>query len=159
MATVHLVYGYLGAGKTTFARCLEDQTDAVRFSADEWYLRLFTDGATTAHLDPARWDRMMALLDELWPSLLTRGVDVVLDFGFWSRASRDRARALAKAADAVIRLYEVTCREDIARARCLDRNPQPGVSFEIGPAAFEDLKAKLEPLGEDEEHHTIDTSA
>ncbi len=28
----------------------------------------------------------MSQLDELWPQLLARGLDVVLDFGFWSRA-------------------------------------------------------------------------
>ena len=32
MATAHLIYGYLGAGKTTFAKKLERELPAIRFS-------------------------------------------------------------------------------------------------------------------------------
>ena len=46
MATVHLVCGFLGVGKTTFAVALASQLGAVRFSVDELYLKLFADGPT-----------------------------------------------------------------------------------------------------------------
>jgi predicted kinase len=93
MATAHLIHGYLGAGKTTFAAKLASQKNAIRLSADEWYLRLYTDGRPNTHLDDSLLLRLESVLDELWPSILIQGVDVVLDFGFWSRESRDRAVA------------------------------------------------------------------
>ena len=38
--TVHLLCGLNGAGKTTLARSLEASLPAVRFSLDDWMLRL-----------------------------------------------------------------------------------------------------------------------
>ena len=43
MATAHLIHGFLGAGKTTFARELEQNIPAIRFSHDEWMTRLYGD--------------------------------------------------------------------------------------------------------------------
>jgi hypothetical protein len=36
MSTAHLIHGFLGAWKTTFAKKLEAELGAVRFSQDEW---------------------------------------------------------------------------------------------------------------------------
>jgi tRNA uridine 5-carbamoylmethylation protein Kti12 len=43
MATAHLIHGFLGAGKTTFARQLERELRAIRFSQDEWMANLNGD--------------------------------------------------------------------------------------------------------------------
>jgi predicted kinase len=43
MPTTHLIHGYVGAGKTTFARRLEQELPAIRFSHDEWMTRLYGD--------------------------------------------------------------------------------------------------------------------
>ena len=122
VATVHLVHGYLGVGKTWFARRTERETGGIRFSPDEWYMRLFVGDESTHHLDEVLWRRLMALIDDLWPAVAAAGVDVVLDFGFWTRAARDRARALAISAGAEAVLYQVVCDEaDFPDdATCLD---------------------------------------
>jgi predicted kinase len=159
VAIAHLVHGFLGAGKTTFARRLEVATGALRLSSDEWYMKLHVAEGTTPHLDQGLWDRLMLVLDGLWPALLKRDVDVILDFGFWSRTGRDRARRLAEAAGATARLYQVICDENLARARCQARDEQPHGSFRIDADAFEDLKAKFEALAEDEDREVVDTSA
>lgn len=41
MATAHLIHGFLGVGKTTFARQLEERLPAIRFSHDEWMARRY----------------------------------------------------------------------------------------------------------------------
>src|SRR2546421_108333 len=41
MATVHLIHGFLGSGKTTFARQLEESLPAIRFTHDEWMSRIY----------------------------------------------------------------------------------------------------------------------
>jgi predicted kinase len=84
-ATVHLVCGFLGSGKTTFAKALSAQRAAIRFSVDEWYLRLFAEGPTY-ELDRASMSRLLDVLNDLWPQLAQAGNNVVLDFGFWSRS-------------------------------------------------------------------------
>ena len=156
MAVVHLIHGYTGAGKTTFARRLESESGALRISVDEWYLRLFVEG-TTHHLEPALMTRLVELLDELWPSLCSHGVDVILDFGFWSRSSRDHARALAATAGAEPILYHVVCDDEVARERLLSRDNAGTGSFRIDEQAYNDLRSKYEPLGPDEDHLVIDS--
>jgi len=158
MATAHLIHGYLGTGKTSFARTIERRVDGIRFSVDEWYLRLYAGGEPTAHLEPAWWNRVLAMLDEIWPKVLHHGVDVVLDFGFWSRQLREDTRRLALSVGGEIKLYRLTCNEDVARARCLGRNVNPGDAFVIDVLAFDALREKFEPVGADEPHELIDTT-
>jgi predicted kinase len=158
VATAHLIHGYLGAGKTSFATHLEQAVRGMRFSVDEWYLRLYSGDAPAPHLEPAWWDRLYSLLRDLWPGLLQHGVDVILDFGFWTRSSRDEARALARAVGAENRLYAVVCSDEVARTRCLARNADPGASFVIHAEALEALRAKFEPVEPDETFELVDTT-
>ena len=154
-----MVCGYLGAGKTTFARELAESTGALVISEDRWYLGLFADGKPTAHLDDVLLARLVAVLDELWPNLLRHGVDVVLDFGFWSRARRARSRRLAHDAGAETRMYLVRCDDEVARARVAARDRNPRDSFLIGPAAYDALRTKFEDPGSDEDYEVIETSS
>jgi AAA domain len=41
MTTAHRIHGFLGVGKTTLARQLEQRIPAIRFSHDEWMARLY----------------------------------------------------------------------------------------------------------------------
>ena len=41
MPNLHLIYGFAGAGKTTFARKLEAEISAIRFTHDEWMVKLY----------------------------------------------------------------------------------------------------------------------
>src|SRR5688572_8578404 len=52
VATAHLIHGFVGAGKTTFAKRLAAETGAIRLSMDEWYLRLYTGGEPTESQEP-----------------------------------------------------------------------------------------------------------
>lgn len=154
MATVHLICGFLGVGKTTFSQRLTKQTSAVRFSLDELYLQLFTD-EPTRHLDAEAFDRLLRTVNGIWPQIVNAGVDVVLDFGFWRRDFRDDIRKRAGLAGADARLYWLECPDDVALARCLQRNGEPG-AFLISAQDFHDLKTKFEPPASDEVSEVID---
>jgi predicted kinase len=156
--TAHLIHGYLAVGKTTFARRLSLRTGAVLLSADEWYLRLYTDGTPTGHLDNELYRRLESQLDELWPQILSHGVDMVLDFGFWTRSLRDRTRRLATAAGATVVLHSVTCSEQIARQRLAARNEDPCGSFLIPDGAYDHLRSKFTALDADEPHVNVTES-
>jgi predicted kinase len=103
-------------------------------------------------IDELIWD-MAALF-------LKKGHDVIMDMGFWSRTSRDRAREFAKENKAEVKLYAVVCPENVMWKRVLERtyNPSSQALF-IDENAFELFKKRFEPLEPDEEHIIVDTSA
>ncbi|HZC15226.1 MAG TPA: ATP-binding protein, partial [Caulobacteraceae bacterium] len=113
MATAHLIHGYLGAGKTSFAKRLERDLPSVRFSHDEWMARLFGEDSA-AELFQERRERVWDLIATQWARCLELGLDVVLDLGFWARAERDAVRTQVAALGADCRLYELTCPESEA---------------------------------------------
>lgn len=156
MARAHLVCGFLGVGKTTFAKRLAQQVGGVRFSVDELYLRLFATGPTY-DLDRAALDRVFTVLDQLWPQVVRVGTDVVLDFGFWSRHLRDHVRSLAQAQGAQTQLHWLRCSDDTALARCLARNGAPD-AFLISAQGFYELKPHFQPPDGDEPHELVDTA-
>ncbi|MBS0279015.1 MAG: AAA family ATPase [Proteobacteria bacterium] len=157
MATAHLLFGSPGVGKTTFAKQLEAR-GAVRFTPDEWMCGLFGEDPPAA-IFPEKASALLSLIQPIWTRCLACGADVVLDYGFWKRSERDEARKIVRGVGASSILYAVTCSETEARDRIARRNNAPDRSLYIAPATFEILKARLEPLGSDEDHVVISTAA
>jgi predicted kinase len=91
-----MIHGYLGTGKTTFARQLEQDLPAIRFTHDEWMARLYGEDPPVEHFADY-YARVRSLIDSLWPRCLELGSDVVLDLNFWSRRERDEARRVVAA--------------------------------------------------------------
>jgi hypothetical protein len=81
MATAHLIHGFLGVGKTTFARQLEERLPAIRFTQDEWMARLYGDDPPVEHFAEF-YRRVWEQMEGVWPRCLELGLNVVLDFGF-----------------------------------------------------------------------------
>ena len=52
--TLHLIVGLPGSGKTTLARSLEREHDALRLCPDEWIARLYGNSPSQPVLDGAR---------------------------------------------------------------------------------------------------------
>jgi predicted kinase len=95
-----IVCGLPGAGKTTLALALEDELQAVRFSADEWMVDLGID----LFASEAR-DRIEGMQWRLSERLLTLGQCVIVEWGTWAKAERDHLRTRARGLGADVELH------------------------------------------------------
>ena len=150
MATAHLLHGFLGTGKTTLARRLEVEFLAIRFTPDEWMARVFGEDPPESTYQACE-RALMDVMEPIWTGCLTRGVDVVLDYGFWRRRERDEVRVRVKLTGSLPRLYRLSCPETEARRRVAARNASPLRTVYIAPETFDQLKARFQPLDGDEE--------
>ncbi|HWA78468.1 MAG TPA: ATP-binding protein [Polyangiaceae bacterium] len=150
MATVHLLCGKTGSGKTTFARRLE-QSGAMRFSIDEWMLRLYGPRMPRKEFD-ARVSICLDLVLELAERMAELGVPVVIDAGFWRKEERRRARARLEEKGLRTCLHYFDLPENELWQRLERRNGDlPKGTFEITREMFELFAGWFEPPGPDED--------
>ena len=152
---VNLVSGSTGAGKTSFARKLAEEKQAVRFSIDEWMNNLYwPDQAPGADY---RWaiERVERCEHQIWASALEvlrceRGV--ILDLGFTERRQRARFAKWAMEAEAALVTYFVTANPDVRRARVRQRNVEKRETFEfeVTDDMFDFMEGIFEPPTDDE---------
>ena len=95
MAKVIMTCGKICCGKTTYARKLKEERNAVILSIDEITLTLFPDGAGAMH--DTYTLRAEQYLLALSLQILETGTDVILDWGLWTRAQRERIREFYQA--------------------------------------------------------------
>jgi predicted kinase len=146
MATLFMICGLPGSGKSMLAKRLETEHRALRLVPDEWMVRLVgtgTDEQKRAAVEAIQW--------ELAQRLLTLGVDVVLESGFWSRRERDEVRVRAAQLGATVELYFLDVPHAELVQRLLARNEAlPPDTFKIEPADLDEWTQLFEPPTEDE---------
>lgn len=123
MATLHLMVGLPCSGKSTLARTLEHEHAALRLAPDEWHIRLFGQDAEEPE-HQARHTLIETLLWEVARRALALGVNVILDFGFWTRAEREDFRSRAKRLGASSEVHFLDVAEDELLRRLTHRNAQ-----------------------------------
>jgi predicted kinase len=113
--TLYLTVGLPGTGKTTAARAIEIEHHALRLTKDEWVKALY------GHENPpAVSDVIEGRLIEIGLRALELGVNVVIDYGLWSRDERAALRQCAAdlGAACVVLYFELPKEE---QRRRLDR--------------------------------------
>ncbi|HET8669160.1 MAG TPA: ATP-binding protein [Candidatus Saccharimonadales bacterium] len=150
IATLHLICGLPCSGKTTLAKQIEKERSALRLTPDEWITRLFGADLSVEALDAAR-DPVEAALWDVAARVLVLGVDVVLDFGFWSSGEREEFRGRAMQLGAGSELHFLEVPEEVLITRLAARNAQlPQGTFWIDEARLRLWSSWFEPPTEEE---------
>lgn len=145
MTILHLMVGLPGSGKTTWARQIADITGAIRLTPDEWQTRLRGNDAYLPDHDRLH-DSVEAIMRDLAEDLLQRGVDVILDFGFWSRQERDELRFFARGLGADCTTHYAAASHAVLERRRVERIADaPADKFCFSAATLAEWIGRFEP--------------
>ena len=149
MATIHLVYGPQGAGKSTYARRLGAERNLVRFSIDEWMGQLYGPDLPKPMNFAWIMQRVRRCEHRIWATatdIAKTGSDVVLDLGFMKVKSRDEFLERGRSDGHASQLHFVDAPHAVRRARVLTRNVEKGetFAFEVTAPMFDFMEREFE---------------
>ena len=148
-ATLNVIYGPSGAGKTTYANAFARREHAVAFILDEWMAQLFGPDIPAQVEYPWLVERVGRCEAQIWSTVaavMASGTSVILDLGLMRKADRDRIREIAEAVDLPLQWHYVTAPQDARRARVAERTQVHGKSFalQVTPDMFEFVEGVFE---------------
>lgn len=150
---LHLIVGNTGSGKTTYAKQLKQNNNAVLFSIDTWNKVLFfPDKQPTDRLDwfLERIERSEAVMMNLIEQLENSNTDSILDLGLSKFEHRDKFRAFANTHGYDIKLHYLDIPKQTRLERVMQRNTEQGdtFEFEVTRDDFEFMETWFEPPNE-----------
>lgn len=159
-----LMHGLSGSGKTTAARLMATELDAVRIRSDVERKRLF--GLAAAARSGARLPRggiyseaatvaVYERLADLASRVLRSGRHCIVDAAFLDAGLRDRFADLAAARRVPCRIASCEAAVDALRARVAERAAKGTDASEAGPGILEYQLSRHAPLRPDEVAHGL----
>jgi predicted kinase len=125
-ASLIIVCGLPGSGKTTHARQVQEKLRAIRFCPDEWMNALSLD-----IWDEPRREKIERLQWQLAQQLLALGLTVIIEWGTWGRSERDGLRLGARELGAAVELHYLSAPVDALLDRIRRRGMEnPPISRE-----------------------------
>ncbi len=152
MATLHVICGKAGAGKTTLARSLGHRLPALVFCEDEWIATLGFEIRTLADFTAAA-TKCRALIAPLACRALSLGLSVVFDFAGNTVKGRAWAGGIAEqaGADRLLHYLEATDAECLAAIRRRNAEKPAGVYYgAVSDETFHAVTAFFVPPGPEE---------
>ena len=142
MPTIHLMVGFMGFGKTTIAKQLEEKFSAVRLTHDEIMLKRYGR-------NPDDFQNKYKIVDDEIRKKATdcvkKGQDVILDYGFWTHIKREEYYGWAKTLTEQVVFHYIICDLDTAKQRVLKRSANEKNALWIDENTFDTLAKQYEP--------------
>lgn len=144
--TLHLMCGKMAAGKTTLARQLAVEHHAVLISEDDMLGGLYPGEVKTVSDYAALSKRLRTAIAAAVQQILSRGVDVVLDFAGNTPGQRAWFRSLFEAVDAPHALHFVDVPDDQCKRQLRHRSRDlPRDAAFTGDDAFDAITRYFQP--------------
>jgi len=152
MSTIYIMHGFIGAGKTTFAKRLEKETGAKRFTPDEIIAKRYGKNLSLEKIRSAN----LTVKAEIWKKVeiaIQQERDVILDYGLWKKQQRtDLIQKIQKLGGKPI-IYEITCDPVIMKQRALKRDKDGDIA--ITSERYDMYSQRFEPMDKDEKRITV----
>jgi len=153
---VYMICGFIGAGKTTFSKKLEKKTGAVRITKDEWLIKLFGNNPLIDRFEEYD-EKICELSSNIAFQFVEKGVDVIIDDGFWFKKQRKEMMERIERTGAKAVLYYLKCSMGIMKDRVVGRNNNfTKDSFKISEKMFDGYVRSWEPPSEDENYVLVE---
>jgi predicted kinase len=137
---LYLMVGLPASGKTTRAREIARERNALRLTPDEWMIPLFGESGSEGKRDVLE-GRLIALAMQG----IAVGTSSVLDFGFWSRDERASLRWLARSVGGDAEVLYLAVDEETQRQRIRDRwSTSPEGTFPITDEELASWRAQFD---------------
>ncbi|MBR4626723.1 MAG: ATP-binding protein [Ruminococcus sp.] len=120
MADVIMTCGRICSGKSTYALKIAEERRAVILSVDEITLALFPEGA--GEMLDTYVERAEDYLYRKSLEIVRSGIDVVLDWGFWTRTEREYARKFYREHGIDCELHYLDISDELWEQRVAERN-------------------------------------
>lgn len=132
MATVHLIEGPVGAGKSSYALKLARELGTVPLALDAWFAQLYSPDRPSGDFIPWYIERKERLMGMLWrhsQQWLASGHDVVLELGLIQRQPRQAFCRQVLDAGHALQLHVLDAPRELRRERVRRRNVEQGETF------------------------------
>ena len=149
-ATLHMICGKIGAGKSTLAQQLGTNANTVILSEDAWLAALYGDEMHTLKDFLRCSAKLKTAIGPHIVSLLKAGVSVVLDYQANTRDARTWMRGLFTDAQAEHRLHLLDVPDEVCLARLHARNADGEHPFAATEAQFHQVTKHFLPPQDDE---------
>lgn len=120
MAKVYLICGKICSGKTTYSVKLCTENRAILLSVDEIMLSLFGRHCGDKHEEYA--DKAKSYLLNKSLEFIDKGVNVVLDWGFWSKVERNSIKEFFNEHSIDCELHYIDISDEVWRSHIAHRN-------------------------------------
>lgn len=153
--TLHLLAGQIASGKSTLAKKLSEQYDAIVISEDEWLLQLFADQISTVEDYVRCSTKLKRAMEPHLLGLMQVGLSVVLDFPTNTLKQRSWMRNLIDKAGCEHVLHFLDVPIDICKSRLRLRNQQGKHAFQVTDGQFDVISGYFEAPTSDESFTVI----
>lgn len=121
-ATLHIMQGFIAAGKSTYAQKLAAELGAVHLNPDIWVTENFSKEEYMQNWNKCFEIAVKALWEETKKHLSAQ-TDVILDMGFWRRKDRKYAKMIAEKCGTDFKHYYIYAPDEVLKQRIVETRP------------------------------------
>ncbi|WP_417431976.1 AAA family ATPase [Kiloniella sp.] len=160
MACVYLIVGNTGAGKSTYAAKLAERENAIIFSVDEWMKTLFFMDMPDPPLYSWALERTQRCESQQLTEtrkVVSKGVPVILDLGFFGKSQRERVADFLKDHGCDYQVHYLDVDKETRWDRVSHRNEAQTETFqfEVSREIFDFCETIFESMDDEERKSAV----